>query len=169
MSPLTPPWSMSHGIGLHETFHWIFGESVAKVQRLAQQFLPLLFLGVTQEGLDSFLLFLADLPDLRPDLLRVAAFPGLLYQRLELFLELLCDFDELLSLLVGDFQFLRDLRVAEEGEQTVLLEHHLPQPFELFFLKKTLKERRQVLLGFLPVGVEFFLPFLRFLSNEPLK
>jgi hypothetical protein len=28
---LTPPWSISHGVGLHETFHWILGESVAHV------------------------------------------------------------------------------------------------------------------------------------------
>src|SRR5229473_2617365 len=93
-------------MGLAFMRHWIFGKSVAQVQRLAQHFLPLLFLGVTQEGLDSFLLFLSDLPDLRPDLLRVAAFPGLLYQRLELFLHLLRGFDELVSLLVGDFQLL---------------------------------------------------------------
>jgi len=99
----------------------------------------------------------------------IAAFLGLLQQRLDLFLELPRDFDELLSLLVGDFQLLRDLRVAEEGEQAIPLEHHLPQPFGLFFLKETLKERRQVLLGFLPVGVEFFLPFLRFLVGEPLE
>src|SRR5260370_15377310 len=85
-------------------------ELVAQVQRLAQHCLPLLFLGVTQEGLDSFLLFVADPPDLRADLLRVAAFLGLLDQRLELFLELLRDFAALLSFLIGDFQLLLALR-----------------------------------------------------------
>ncbi len=111
-------------------------------------------------GLDSVHLFLAERHHLGPNLLGLAAFLGLLHQRLEFFLELLRDFTELLSLLVGDFQLLRDLRAAEEGEHPVTLEHHLAQPVELFFLKETRKERRQILLGFLSVGVEFFLPFL---------
>jgi hypothetical protein len=38
------------------------------------------------------------------------------------------DFGELLSLLVGDFQLLRDLRVAEEREQAVPLQPCLPIP-----------------------------------------
>src|SRR5438309_156944 len=94
---------------------WVFSFallSVAQVQRFAQHFLPLLLLGVTQEGVDSFLLFLADLPDLRSDLLRVAAFLGLYHQWLDLFVHLLHDFGELLSLLVGDFQLLHNYRVA---------------------------------------------------------
>jgi hypothetical protein len=75
------------------------------------------------------------------------AFLGLLHHRLHLFLHLLHDFAELLSLLVGDFQLPHDLRVAQ-AEQAFPLEHHLPQPFELFFLQGPLQERRQVLLGF---------------------
>src|SRR6266571_7887126 len=60
--------------------------SVVQVQRLAQHFLPLLFLGVTQESLDSTLVFLANFHDLWPDLVRVAAGLGIFDQRLGLFL-----------------------------------------------------------------------------------
>ena len=48
-------------------------ESVAQVQRLAEQFLPLLLLGVGQKRLDLGLVILVNFMHLRTNLLRIAA------------------------------------------------------------------------------------------------
>ena len=65
--------------------------SISQLKRWAKQLLPLLLLGVGEDGLDLPCVVLADLLDLRSDLLRVAAGLGLLDQRLDLLLQLLHD------------------------------------------------------------------------------
>src|SRR5437899_2787921 len=78
--------------------------SLVEGQWLPEHLLPLLLLGIREEGLDFALVFLADLHHLGPNLLGITARLGLFDERFDLLLQVLDDRHELLALFVRDLQ-----------------------------------------------------------------
>src|ERR1700682_6138224 len=109
--------------------------SIAKIEWFAAHLLPLLLLRVAQNRLNPALLFLADLFDLRPDLLRVAAGLRPLDERSNSLLHLLHHLHELVPLLVGDLQLIPEVGPGEHGERSFLLNLQFSQPFNLLVLQ----------------------------------
>jgi len=63
-----------------------------------------------------------------------------------------------LALRVADLQLGLKFRLAEQREQSLLLEPKLPQPGDLRFLQGLGQEDGELLLGLLAIGVMFLLP-----------